>query len=161
MEYKQALQIAEKVKQELEPHCERIEIAGSIRRQKQEVKDIEIVAIPKQYQVGLFRSGIALVVDKWKKVKGELPCKYTQRILPDGINLDLFFCTEKNWGLIFAIRTGSAEFSHKVLANGWVKAGYKSVDGMLTKNNQQLDVREETDLFNLIKLNYVVPEERA
>ena len=156
MEYTQALQIAEKVKQELEPHCERIEIAGSIRRKKPEVKDIEIVAIPKSTWGGLKN-----IVDKWKKVKGELPCKYTQRILPEDIKLDLFFATERNFGLIFAIRTGSAEYSHYVLANGWVKAGYKSIDGILTKNNQQQEVREEIDLFNLIKIPYVEPEKRS
>ena len=160
MNYQQALQIAERVKQELLIHCERIEIAGSIRRKKQEVKDIEIVAIPKPYQVGLFKSGIAIIVDKWKKVKGELPCKYTQRILLVGIKLDLFFATETNWGHILAIRTGSAEYSHKVLAVGWVKAGYKSIDGMLTKNNQPIEIREEIDLFNLINLKYQPPEER-
>ena len=34
MELKKALNIAEKVKSLLAPHCERIEIAGSIRRKK-------------------------------------------------------------------------------------------------------------------------------
>ena len=83
------------------------------------------------------------------------------RSLPEGINFDLFFATEKNWGLIFAIRTGSAEYSHKILAIGWVRAGYKSVDGMLTKNSQQIEVREEADLFDLIGVKYAIPEERG
>ena len=34
MEYQKALSIAEKVKEILSPFCERIEIAGSIRRKK-------------------------------------------------------------------------------------------------------------------------------
>lgn len=42
-----AKQIAEALIEELRPYCERISIAGSIRRGKQEVKDIEIVAVPK------------------------------------------------------------------------------------------------------------------
>ncbi len=91
MELYKTLQIAEKVKAQLAPHCERIEIAGSIRRKKPDVGDIEIVAIPKPYNIGLFESGIATIVKQWEKVKGELPCKYTQRILPEGIKLDLFF----------------------------------------------------------------------
>lgn len=106
-----ALEIANRVKNELAPHCYRIEIAGSIRREKPEVKDIEVVCIPHIYDTGLFESGIATVVNQWEKVKGELEwgkCKYTQRILPEGIKLDLFFATPNNWGLIFAIRTGSA-----------------------------------------------------
>lgn len=162
MNYFEAKAIADRIVNELRPHCDRIEIAGSIRRGKSEVKDIEIVAIPKPYQTGLFESGIATVVNKWQKVKGDLPCKYTQRILPDGIKLDLFFAEPGNWGLIFAIRTGSAEYSHKVLANGWVKRGYKSVDGYLfhEQNNKRYEVREEKDLFDRIGVPYVEPEFR-
>ena len=160
MELQKALNIAEKVKSLLAPHCERIEIAGSIRRQKPNVKDIEIVAIPKHFETGLFESGIATVVNKWDKVKGELPCKYTQRILPDGIKLDLFFAERGNWGLIYAIRTGSAEYSHKVLATQWVKRGYKSEGGYLLYNGRKILVLEEEDLFKRIGVPFVEPEFR-
>lgn len=156
-----ALNIAERVLEELRPHCVRCEIAGSIRRKKAEVKDIEIVAIPKDYQVGLFESGIATVVNKWQKVKGELPCKYTQRILPEGIKLDLFFAEPENWGLIFAIRTGSADYSHKVLAAGWVKAGYQSRDGYLWHGRDKYNCREEKDLFDRIGVEWIKPELRS
>jgi len=160
MTIENALPIAEQVKSLLSPHCERIEIAGSIRRRRPEVKDIEIVAIPKPYEIGLFESGIATVVNRWEKVRGELPCKYTQRILPEGIALDLFFATPENWGLIYAIRTGSADYSHRILASGWVRAGYKSVDGMLTRNGRTTSVREEGDLFRIIGVPFVEPEHR-
>src|SRR5688572_29668173 len=114
MEYQKAIIIAEKIIEELRPHCYRCEIAGSVRRRRSEVKDIEIVAIPKPFEIGLLESGIATVVNRWDKVKGTLPCRYTQRRLPEGIALDLFFADKTNWGLIYAIRTGSADFSHKV-----------------------------------------------
>ncbi len=66
MLYEQALEIAERTKALLAPHCERIEIAGSIRRKKPHVKDIEIVAIPKSYNIGLFESGITTVINQWQ-----------------------------------------------------------------------------------------------
>lgn len=160
MKLNDALSIAERIKASLAPHCERIEIAGSIRRKKSEVKDIEIVAIPKPFETGLFESGIATVVNKWEKVKGELPCKYTQRILPDGIKLDLFFADRGNWGLIYAIRTGSADYSHKVLATGWVKLGYRSENGYLIANGKEIAILEEEDLFKRINIPYVNPELR-
>lgn len=162
MEYSKALKIAEEIKAELSPYCERIEIAGSIRRKKPDVKDIEIVAIPKPYETGLFESGIAKVVNQWQKVKGELPCKYTQRILPGGIKLDLFFAVRSNWGLIYAIRTGSAEYSHKVLAVGWVKKGYKSKNGFLVHESSSIyvPVFEEEDLFKRISVPFIKPEFR-
>ena len=160
MTYEKALQIAQRTVEQLRPHCERIEIAGSIRRKKPEVKDIEIVAIPKPYEVGLFASGIATVVNKWEKVKGELPCKYTQRILPEGIKLDLFFATPHNYGLIYVIRTGSAAYSHEVLAIGWVKKGYKCKGGMLTHSEKTIPVPEEIDLFKIIGIEMPDPEQR-
>ena len=160
MKYTEALKIAEKTKAQLAPFCWRIEIAGSIRRKKPEVKDIEIVAIPKLYDVGIFSSGIATVVNKWPKVKGELHCKYTQRILPEGIKLDLFFAEVGNWGLIYAIRTGSADYSHKVLALGWVKNGFHSKDGMLNYNGKEIAVLEEEDLFKRAGVKYIEPEFR-
>lgn len=161
MKLEQAVEIAERVKRQLEPHCDRIEIAGSIRRRKPEVGDIEIVAIPKVYDVGLFESGIATIVNRWPKVRGELPCRYTQRMLPDGIALDLFFARPENWGLIYAIRTGSAEYSHQVLARGWVKNGYHSLDGMLCTNAHKIPVLEERDLFRLAGVAWVEPWERS
>ena len=76
------------------------------------------------------------------------------------IKIDLFMATKRNWGLIFAIRTGSADFSHKILACGWVRAGYKSVNGILTKNGQEIECREEEDLFKLIRVPFVEPKLR-
>jgi len=160
MEYKKAKLIADQVLSDLKPHCDRIEIAGSIRREKEYPNDIEIVAIPKPYGTDLFESGIATVINKWEKIKGELPCKYTQRLLPEGIKLDIFFASPENWGLIFAIRTGSADFSHKVLASGWSRLGYKSKGGILFRRGKQILVKEEIELFDLLSMKYIDPKER-
>jgi len=160
MEYSKALKIAEETLELLRPHCYLCEIAGSIRRKKPFVKDIEIVAYPKPYRTNLLESGIATVVNRWKKVKGELPCKYTQRILPQGIKLDLFFADIANWGYIYAIRTGSHDFSKTKLAYNWVKKGYRGKDGYLTKGGFIVPVPDEKYLFELIGVPYVEPEDR-
>lgn len=160
MQYGKAKEIADRLVSELRPHCIRIEIAGSIRRQVQHVKDIEIVAIPKPYDVGLFESGIASVLNKYVKVRGELPCKYTCRLLPEGIKLDFFTATPDNWGLILAIRTGSADYSKTVLARNWVHQGYHSVDGHLTRGGWKVPVRTEAELFEKLHMDYVCPTKR-
>jgi DNA polymerase/3'-5' exonuclease PolX len=158
-----ARKIAWKVLEELSPHCSRIEIAGSIRRQKTDIGDIEIVAIPLPYNIGLMEDGLAKVVNKWEKIKGELKfgeSKYTQRILPEGMTLDLFFAKEDNWGYTLALRTGSADYSHKVLASGWVRRGFKSIDGYLWKDGKRYEVKEEKDLFDIVGIPYTEPEKR-
>ncbi len=147
----------------LRPHCERIEIAGSLRRKCKEIGDIEIVAIPKPYSTGLFEDGIASIVNQWEKIKGELnygECKYTQRVHSSGIKVDLFFAEEGNWGTILAIRTGSADYSHKVLASAWVARGYHSVGGYLFFGKKKYEVREETELFQRLNIPYTEPENR-
>jgi DNA polymerase/3'-5' exonuclease PolX len=156
MKYEHALEIAQSVRDQLAPFCHRCEIAGSIRRKKAECGDVEIVCIPKN------PVGYVAVINKWKKVKGDAIAKYTQRIHTSGIKLDIFTATQKNWGLIYAIRTGSADFSHRVLAVGWVKAGYESKDGMLTKKRtgEIVNVQEEADLFRMIFHPFVKPEDR-
>jgi len=147
----------------LRPHCERIESAGSVRRGKREVEDVEIVCIPKLKESTTQRTiqWINRVLELGTIIKGKpRDGKYIKIHLPEGINLDLFVARPENWGYIFAIRTGSADYSHYVLATSWVKAGYVGGNGMLTKNGIPVEVREERDLFRLIGVKYVKPEDR-
>ncbi len=163
MRYENAIVIANRTLCELSPYCERVEIAGSIRRKKAEVKDIEIVAIPKPYEHGLFENGLAAIVNQWEKVKGEMiygKVKYTQRVLPTGIKLDLFFAQPGNWGLIYAIRTGSADYSHRILASGWVKRGYKSIEGYIHSGDRRIETPEEEDLFKIANVRWTEPKYR-
>jgi DNA polymerase/3'-5' exonuclease PolX len=166
MDWRSAKVIADKVVSDLRPYCKRIETAGSIRRLRSEVKDIEIVYIPK----------LACLIDLancfagWSRLKGKPTGRYMQFLLPEGIKLDLFQANEKNWGLIYAIRTGSARFSRDILAKGWVKKGYSSEHGILYPIEMacegELDykhpvyIKEEKDLFDFIGLAWVEPKER-
>lgn len=171
MLYSTAKRIADQIVDLLRPHCERIEIAGSIRRESEVIGDIEICCIPKPYETGLFTSGLAEVVNQWEKVKGELEygkTKYTQRILPASIvgvegkrvALDLFIADVTNWGMILAIRTGSEKYSHEILAKGWVSRGYKGEEGHLIYKGKVYDVLEEEDLFKRIGIPYCEPKNR-
>lgn len=148
--------IADKYVELLRPYCDKISVAGSIRREKPDCRDIEIVCC-----VNLaFCQEFVDTVRKWEKVKGEPIGAYTQRLLPEGIKLDLFIATKDNWGLQLAIRTGSAEFSHKVLANGWCKKGYRSEGGILYKDGKPTYIREEKELFKLLGIEYIEPQNR-
>ena len=169
MKLDEAKAIAERVKAQLAPHCERIEIAGSIRRKKPDVGDIEIVAIPTAMR-NLFGGASGerpaefaqACYEVGERVKGDPSTgRYIQLKTPEGIMVDLFLAHPDNWGLIFAIRTGSADYSHRVLARGWVRNGYKSADGMLTLEGAAVPVREECELFRLAGVPWVEPEARS
>jgi DNA polymerase/3'-5' exonuclease PolX len=158
----EAEHIAVGAMQQLEPHCEVISLAGSLRRRRPTIGDIEIVCVPKLYDATpLFCNGIATVVNQWEKVRGELPCRYTQRILPGGIRLDLFMVHPDGYGLQRAIRTGSADWCRQVLAPAWVRAGYRSKEGLLRRaDGTVVPVRTEPELFRLIDLHWVDPRDR-
>lgn len=161
--------------------CERIEIAGSIRRRKPEVTDIEIVCIPRWENLpdptDLFgertihtnllhqwalSSGIrwihkndgqvhdATIKNDGKMWKGLLPC---------GAQLDLFLTTPKSWGVIFLIRTGSAEFSQAVVTHAKYH-GKPVKNGRLTMSGVPVETPEEEDVFRLLGLEYVEPSKR-
>lgn len=161
--------------EKLKPFCDRIEIAGSIRRKKPEVKDIEIVCIPKEFDLpDLFnRKSTMRDVEFVYALRGEdgkvirlsgdpERGKYIKLHLQEhNINVDVFIATPDNWGYIYAIRTGSADFSHRVLAAHWKRAGYHGEDGMLRDDHGPVPVREEADLFKLIGLDWVEPEYRT
>jgi hypothetical protein len=91
MDFPHALAIAERAKAELSPYCQRIDIAGSLRRQRLQVKDIELVAQPFQEPSDLFgetlvaHHGFCTAVNQWRAIKGQPTGKYTQRRLPEGI----------------------------------------------------------------------------
>jgi DNA polymerase/3'-5' exonuclease PolX len=164
MKLQEAKSIAESVKELLAPHCLRVEIGGSIRRDKPEVKDVEIICVPKPYEVGLFTSGIATVVDEWKFLLGHLGpnCRYAKRQLPQGINLDLFIAREDNFGLIYLIRTGSSEWNIKTMIPQLKRHGYYMEDGKLWANGGvQIRTERESDLFKYAGLNFVPPKERV
>lgn len=160
MEIERARLIAGEIKYLLEPFCERIQIAGSIRRGSPNVKDIEIVAIPKPFETGLFENGLAAIVNKWPKEVGELPCKYTRRILPEGIKLDLFFATEKNWGYILLLRTGPQEFSKLFIGSLLPKFGFQGKDGNLLSDGRVMNCPDETYLFSLVGMKFIPASHR-
>ena len=152
-----AFPIAESIRLALAPFCERIEIAGSIRRRCTDVGDVELVLIRRNRDLPQF----VRAVEQWERIKGQPTGAYTQRRHPSGMKVDIFMVTPANWGLILAIRTGSARFSHKVLAVGWCAKGYESRGGLLYHRDGMITdpvvVREERDLFELIGVPWVDP----
>ena len=74
MELQKAKEIADSIIETLSPHCERCEIGGSIRREKEFVKDIEIVCIPKKKGNTKIRINdwVMAVYNLGKVVKGKL-----------------------------------------------------------------------------------------
>lgn len=137
MHITQATAIAGDLLERLYPHCEKLAIAGSVRRGKPDVGDIEIVCLPKKLILkDLFGWDEGVVVDHkfCDLVKslgtieiGKTDGRYMRILLPQGIKLDLFMPQPDDFWRIMAIRTGSSEYSSTVLATAWKKLGWCGV----------------------------------
>ena len=173
--YAKALDIAMQYKDELEPYCERLEIAGSIRRKEEMVGDIEIVAIPKFETWGNQLFGEPITYNALEKVIAEASRnglvlikngqRYKQMQLVEGINLDLFICLPPaQWGVIYLIRTGSAEFSRKVVTQrkygGYLPSDCIVKDGQVLRDGVLILMSEEEDYLELLGMSGLKPEER-
>ena len=183
-----ALSLTYKIKEALSPACERIEIAGSVRRRKDPVGDIEIVAIPKlcpdlEAQMSFFDeppkmvSALDMLIGKlvseknhfkWGNKNGDLHKNFRIEFNSDGseIGLDLFITTPEQWGYIFALRTGPSEFN-----KAWVTQQYK---GGLLRNEYRFEggwligpdvtripTPNEKEFFDLIIGGMMPPEDRS
>ena len=140
--YADAMPIAKKFVQFLERHCTRIIIAGSLRRQKQLVSDIEILFISKitsapdpqdlfgDRRIQVSAAGIAIgallvsgVIEKRLNSRGSEtwgPQNKLGRHVYSGIPVDLFETTEEKWWNALVLRTGPAERKD---ANGRIIGG--------------------------------------
>jgi len=182
----QAKEEAEHVLNKLRQYCSKIDIAGSIRKEKEMVGDIEIICRPikvelfdmfgesKGFANSIFFCGL---LDSWQIIKGSCEGKYTQRILPSGTKLDLFMPDDFDYYRQFAIRTGSADYSFKVIANGWIKKGWCGSDKGLRKIGDCVKDKDkwkcinplaenppswasEKDFFDWLGVKWIHPKER-
>lgn len=192
-----AEELAHEVVGLLSASCERIAIAGSIRRRRPDVGDIEIVCVPRietqTRVVDLFGTEETEELDLLNaRCVGLLPdgtldnrldkngrvafgAKY-KRLLYQGFPLDVFSTTPDQWGVIFLLRTGPAEFNQQLVLKrsqgGWLTRGYFFKDGRLWKLPAPYDAElaefarpvptfEEEDVFAALGYAYVPPEERS
>ena len=131
-----ARRLADKVAAELAPVCDRIEIAGSVRRGAAIVGDLELVAIPKRrgllpdHGASLLDEKLVALVSDGRLVRDQGGERYKRFGIPavQGLNLDLFISCADRWGVIFALRTGPADFSKALVTPR--KYGGRLTDGL-------------------------------
>lgn len=134
MKHSEAVKIVIEICIKIKGICEQLEVAGSVRRLKDDVKDIEVVAcIPKPFRTRLYCIMDELCYHK----KGQADGKYMQWYHKGtGIVIDLFLPAKDDFFRQLAIRTGSADFTRDKIATGWVKLGWVGTDNGLRRQSQ-------------------------
>ena len=151
IDHETAKNLAKAIIDVLSPHCERIEVAGSLRRNQAQVGDIELVAISKTHPVGLFGQDVThAAVERIRQAADQESPDI--RILASGgravqfvilrqqVQVDLYLATPDNWGYIFAIRTGPAHFSKRAVTptskGGFLTEGHRCADGYVWERHR-------------------------
>jgi DNA polymerase (family 10) len=157
---KEAQTTAEQIKTAVAPYCDKIEIAGSIRRQKTIVHDIDFVTVTKtdaEWQK---------ITEELKHMKAKPNCQgnsVIKALLPtqNGLfKVDFYRAQPSTFGIHLLIRTGSAEH------NMWL-AGYAISKGMrlkysegLIKDTSAIAGETEQGVFEALGLPCPVPSQR-
>ena len=183
MKLLQVQEIAREIIQALDPAhtCRCIMVAGSVRREKPEVKDVEICYVPRYTLrvVDLFGATVkvsatddaidglvARGVLGWDaEVKRNGPKHKRLVHIASGVVIELFAATPENWGLILALRTGPAEFNHKLVTQrrngGAMPTGMRMQGGYLWRGLEQLESLDEETFFEQVGIPCWLPQERT
>jgi DNA polymerase/3'-5' exonuclease PolX len=177
VELEEARKLAESIRAHITPAMARCEVAGSVRREKPEVGDIELVGLPADGEL-LCR----LLSEVGQPIKPGVPgvvpwplkpdAKYMRLHLPElGCNLDLFNAHELNWGGLLLMRTGSGVDPRGNAFNGFTPgcfSRWKKLSGggrmvgcqPQRPDGELLPLREEADFFDLLGLDFIPPPRR-
>lgn len=164
-----AERMANNVIELIHPTVKRVVVAGSIRRRKKVVNDIELVAEPFLNEDLFAEAGTPVLGElhsELRKVgtilKGGL--RYIQvgdLFGNDGVKLDLFLVhPPAQWGSILAIRTGPPVLS-KYVVSEMKKFGFQHQQGhVVDEAGDVVPTPTEEDFFRLADLNVHPPEDR-
>ncbi|MCK9435739.1 MAG: hypothetical protein M0Q12_00860 [Synergistaceae bacterium] len=160
MELRAARKLAEQIVVKVAPFCDRVAVAGSIRREIEFPRDIDIVAIPNnqgQFLVALQSLG------KIKSGAGKL----INVILPNGVSVDFYIATEQTWPTLLLIRTGSKRHNIHMCKRARDKGMVLHADGRglarLTDcqgTEHPVPCYTEDDIFKEMEMPYKAPWER-
>jgi DNA polymerase/3'-5' exonuclease PolX len=181
MKLDDALREASWVVSKFEHLCEKVIIVGSIRRQRPEVNDIDIVVIPQVPRD-----------ENWDKIAYELRHAHNMAQLKKGPKLmtfqhydrdfgapgffnpssqdysvDLYHATPETWGILVLVRTGSKEHNVKLcslaLSKGMKLSAAEGVLKPLESFPSMMKIvasKTEEDIFAALGLAYIEPKDR-
>jgi DNA polymerase/3'-5' exonuclease PolX len=173
-----ARQVAQNLLADLWPGCARAEIAGSVRRRRPDIGDLEIVVIPICQADLLGAAGQSMLDDRLRVLEKngllrrlKWGPKYKQFELPHAapVKLDLNICTIETWGVRFLLSTGPADWNQRIVTpkdKGGLCPNYlRFKDNRIWKDarchrGEILDTPEEKDVFKVLGLTYREPWER-
>jgi DNA polymerase (family X) len=170
----QAETLAEELRRILALGCEKIAVAGSIRRRRSKIHDIDMVAIPR-YEEGtprtLFgdRERINVLDAELARLSSEGKVQIIERgpkavrfnVKPEECAVDLYIASPTTWATLLLIRTGSREHNIHMCTLAKERGMQLKADGSgLFRGSHMVARDSEESIFEALGLPYVPPEKR-
>jgi DNA polymerase (family 10) len=135
---------------------ERCEVAGSFRRKKETVGDIDVLVVTSSAKdVGDAIAELPIVRDV--VAHGDKKLSFD---LKSGIRVDIRFVKRSQWGAALLYFTGSKE--HNIaLRKLAIGRGWKLNEYGLFQGDKIIASREEEDIYKALGLPFLLPEERV
>ncbi|MDI6737169.1 MAG: DNA polymerase/3'-5' exonuclease PolX [Nanoarchaeota archaeon] len=150
-----AMPIAEEIKTALEKKAERVEIAGSLRRMRDTVKDIDILAVSSK-PLEVIQIFVSLPFVKSVIAKGETKSSV---LLSNSMQADLRVVPLKSFGAAMQYFTGSKDHNIELRKIAIAK-GLKLSEYGLFRKERQVAGKTEEEVYNALGLSYIEPELR-
>ena len=137
----------------LEPVVERVEVAGSIRRKKETVKDGDIVCVGDPVEIArhLESIGLDFTVKSLSIIRG----------VHHGFPIDIRITKEKSFGATMLYFTGSKEFNIRMRAEAKRKGWKLNEYGLFDSVGRRLASRTEEEIFEALGREFISPEMRV
>lgn len=176
MNLKTADSYAAKITEWLQPFCEKIALAGSIRRRRPECGDVDLVCIPKTTQeidlLGNVISTKNLLLSELVRYVRATPTAYWSKACepqPTATNLllhlpkcqlDVWCASEANFATRLICRTGSKDHNVWIAQRTIRFGGHWDSYNHLRLGSQIILPKTETELYAALDLPFVEPENR-
>ena len=156
MELEKAKQISNEVLEKIGPYIDKGEMAGSVRRQKQEVHDIDLVIEPKKDFMAMTNIKKVLKSYGMFKVDGEKMIRVRSE---DNVQIDVYIA-HGNYEPLLLIRTGSLEHNKKLCIKANILNLSLTAKGLINKDTGMVIATTEKDIFRELGFGYKESEER-
>jgi DNA polymerase (family X) len=160
LELEKAQRTASEVKAAVEAQCELIEVAGSIRRQKSIVHDIDFVVVAKSDANWL------KINEKLRQLKAKPNCSGNSVIkafvpCQGGLfQVDFYRAKPSTFGIHLLVRTGSAEHNMWLAGHAFSKGMRLKYSEGLIKDGVAIAGETEQGVFDALCLPYTLPTQR-
>ena len=152
--------LADQVKTAVESQCERLEIAGCLRRQKPKVHDIDFVALPKSDPEWI------KINEKLKRLKAKPYCSGDSVIkayvpCQGGLfQVDFYRAKPSTFGILLLVRTGSADHNMWLSGHAFAKGMRLKYGEGLVKEGAIVAGEDEKGVFDALGLPCPLPLDR-